>query len=609
MSIQSGYNMNSKILKKIFPFLNWGQLVTKESLQADFIAGVTVALVLIPQSMAYAQLAGLPAVYGLYAALLPGLIGALWGSSYHLGTGPVAMTSLLTMATLLQFSQDAEGFIGSERYIELAILLALIVGIIRILIGVFKLTFFVNFLSQPVVRGFINAGALIIASSQISKIFGIKMPSSDFYLRDLIEVHINIPSQLHNKTFIIGVLSLVILWFLKKYLPKVPSALVVVALGSLAVKYLNLADPRVIDANFTGIIPDGKTFVSVVGVIPAGLPKIQMPTMNTELILKMIPGAFVVMFIGFMEVTSVIKAISPKSKQKVDLDQELIGQGVSAVVGSFSGCYPTSGSFSRTALNFASGGKTGISNVFAAAMVLIALLFLTPYLVYLPQAVLAAIIIMAVIGLLDFKAMNHAWKVNKHDGIASWVTFTTSILFAPNIVNGIILGGILALVLHLYRTMSPQVSVISDPPSDGKTININPEEQYPRMGFDGRLYFANTAFFEETIMKVIETHPKIKKILVMCEGINGLDASGESMLRELIGNLREVGQDIVFIGLKPQVIEIMQRADLYSFIGNGNIFKDEKTFKESLGRLTNKNVLKSVVKKSIAKKALSRKKS
>ena len=570
--------MNNSAIKKIFPFLNWGPLLNGETIRGDFIAGITVALVLIPQSMAYAQLAGLPPIYGLYAALLPGLIGGLWGSSYHLGTGPVAMTSLLTMATLMPFAGGVKDFLGSPRYIELAILLAFMVGIIRLLIGLFKLTFFVNFLSQPVVRGFINAGALIIASSQVSKIFGVKMPRSDFYLNDIMSVFLNIP-DLHIATFAIGISSLVILWGLKKYAPKVPSALVVVILGSLAVKFLNLADPRIFDPNF--IVEKGSRFVSVVGQVPSGLPDIKLPGFDFSLMIKMIPGAFVVMFIGFMEVTSVLKAIGPKSKQKINLDQELIGQGLSAIAGSFSSCYPTSGSFSRTALNFASGGKTGLSNVFVALIVLVTLLFLTPYLIYLPQAVLAAIIIMAVIGLIDFKAMKHAWVVNKHDGIASGVTFASALLFAPDIVNGIILGGILALVLHLYRTMSPRVTIRSNTNLNLTTeAEINPDEKYPGMGFDGRVYFANISYFEETIMKIIHMHPACQKVLIFCEGINGVDASGEAMLRELITNLRSIGKDLVFVALKPQVKDILKRADMCAFIGEDNIFPDERTARE-----------------------------
>jgi len=575
------------IAKRIFPFLNWGPLINGENLRADFIAGLTVSLVLIPQSMAYASLAGLPAIYGLYAALLPGLLGAMWGSSFHLATGPVAMTSLLTMATLTPFGHGAADFIGSDRYIELAILLAFMVGSVRLFVGLFKLTVMANFLSQPVIRGFINAGALIIGSSQVSKIFGVKMHRSDFYLNDIWQVFMNIPKEIHFPTFAIGVGALVILWFLKKFFPKVPSALVVVVIGSLVVKFLGLYDPQAILDPSAPALPAaaeaGRRYVSVVGFIPAGLPKFQAPAFDLSLMISMIPGAFVVMFIGFMEFNSVNKAIAPKSGQKIDTTQEMIGQGVSALAGSFSSCYPTSGSFSRTALNFAAGGKTGMSSVFTASIVLITLLFLTQYLVYLPQAVLAAIIIMAVAGLIDFKAIIHAFKVNKFDGVGSAVTFAASLLFAPHIVNGILIGGALALGLHLYKTMRPHVEIATNLDiacTDGET---DQKVRNPVMNFDGQLYFANVAYFEETVTEIFDKNPGAERVLVNGEGINEVDASAEAMLRELVNQLKERGKEICFTGLKPQAMEVFERSGLYEYIGADKFFNSIADARAKLG--------------------------
>ncbi len=564
------------IAKKIFPFLNWGPLINGPNLRADLIAGITVSLVLIPQSMAYAQLAGLPPIYGLYAALLPGLIGAMWGSSFHLATGPVAMTSLLTMATLTPFGMGDPNFIGSDRYIELAILLAFMVGSVRLFVGIFKLTVMANFLSQPVIRGFINAGALIIGSSQVSKIFGVHMHRSDFYLRDVFNVFVAIPKELYLPTFIIGLCSLVILWALKKYLPKVPAALVVVALGSLVVKFMGWADLHTIYPNLPAtadVAAAGHRFVAVVGFIPPGLPKLAPPHFDIDMMIHMIPGAFVVMFIGFMEFNSVNKAIAPKSGQKIDVTQEMIGQGVSALVGSFSQCYPTSGSFSRTALNFAAGGKTGMSSVFAAGMVLLTLLFLTQFLGFLPQSVLAAIIIMAVAGLIDFKAMIHAMKVDKFDGISAWITFGASLLFAPHIVNGILIGGAVSLALHLYKTMKPHVQIVSNLEivcSDGH--GGQRKVKNPVMSFDGQLYFANVSYFEDTVTHIFEENPQAERVLVDGSGINEIDASGEAMLRELVNGLREREKDLIFVGLKPQIIEVMKRSGFIHFMSEDNFF-------------------------------------
>ncbi len=572
------------IAKKIFPFLNWGPLINGPNLRADLIAGITVSLVLIPQSMAYAQLAGLPPIYGLYAALLPGLIGAMWGSSFHLATGPVAMTSLLTMATLTPFGMGDPNFIGSDRYIELAILLAFMVGLVRLFIGLFKLTVMANFLSQPVIRGFINAGALIIGSSQVSKIFGVHMHRSNFYLQDIWNVFVAIPKEIYFPTFGIGTSALVILWALKKYLPKVPAALVVVALGSIVVKYMGWADMHAVDPNLPGAAEAGRRFVAVVGFIPPGLPKFAPPAFDLNMMIHMIPGAFVVMFIGFMEFNSVNKAIAPKSGQKIDVTQEMIGQGVSALVGSFSSCYPTSGSFSRTALNFAAGGKTGMSSVFAAVMVLITLLFLTQFLGFLPQSVLAAIIIMAVAGLIDFKAMIFAMKVDKFDGISAWITFGASLLFAPHIVNGILIGGAVALALHLYKTMKPHVQIVSNLEiycSDGH--GGQRKVKNPVMSFDGQLYFANVSYFEDAVNQIFDENPQAERVLVDGAGINEIDASGEAMLRELVTNLREQEKDLIFVGLKPQIIEVMKRSGFINFVGEDNFYNSIAEARERYG--------------------------
>jgi SulP family sulfate permease len=572
------------ILKKVFPFLNWGPLINGANIRVDFIAGLTVSLVLIPQSMAYAQLAGLPPIYGLYAALLPGLIGAMWGSSFHLATGPVAMTSLLTMATLTPFGAGDPNFIGSPRYIELAVLLAFMVGSVRLLVGVFKLTVMANFLSQPVIRGFINAGALIIGSSQVSKIFGVHMTRSDFYLRDIWNVFVAIPKEIYGPTFGIGLGALFILWFLKKYFPKIPSALVVVALGSIIVKFMGWADPHAIDPSLPAVAEAGRRYVAVVGFIPAGLPPFAAPHFEISTMIDMIPGAFVVMFIGFMEFNSVNKAIAPKSGQKIDVTQEMIGQGVSALAGSFSSCYPTSGSFSRTALNFSAGGKTGMSSVFTASIVLITLLFLTKLLVYLPQTVLAAIIIMAVAGLIDFKAMAHAMKANKFDGIASGVTFAASLLFAPHIVNGILIGGALALALHLYKTMRPHVEIVSNLEivcTDGN--GGNRKVKNPVMSFDGQLYFANVSYFEDTVNEILEQNPEAERVLVIGAGINEIDASAEAMLRELITQLRERGKDLTFIGLKPQIMEVLKRSEMLEFIGDDDFCDSVEHARQKFG--------------------------
>ena len=422
---------------KLFPFLRWFPMGA-DSLRHDFIAGITVALVLIPQSMAYAQLAGLPAYYGLYAAFLPGMVAALWGSSKQLATGPVAVVSLLTASALAPLAQ-----VGTEQFVALAILLALLVGIVQFVLGVFKLGVVVNFLSHPVIVGFTNAAAIIIGLSQLNKIFGVKMPRSEHFMNDIWAVVQNLGGT-HWPTLAMGVVAFAMMWAMKKYAPKVPGVLVAVVLTTLvswAIGYESMGG-------------------QVVGAIPPGLPSVALPHIDLGIATDLLVSALIISLVGFMEAISIAKAMAAKTKDRVDPNQELIGQGVANIVGSFTQAYPSSGSFSRSAVNLNAGARTGMSSVFTGLIVLGTLLVLTPLLYHLPQAVLAAVIMMAVVGLINLKAIKHAWEANKHDGVASVVTFLATLAFAPHLDNGILVGAGLAVGLFLYRTMKPTSEMI-----------------------------------------------------------------------------------------------------------------------------------------------------
>jgi len=655
------------------------------------MAGITVALVLIPQSMAYAQLAGLPAYYGLYAAFLPVAVAALWGSSHQLGTGPVAVVSLLTASSLAVLAAP-----GSDQFIALAIMLALLVGIIQLLLGVFKLGVIVNFLSHPVIVGFTNAAAIIIALSQLSKLFGVPMGRSEHFINDIVGV-IKLIGDTHMPTLAMGVLAIAIMWSIRKYAPKLPGVLIAVVVTTLlswAVGFERnapgapeqIADPellavvqqsmaaakRVDDLNTQiaersaalkaarkasgeesvqvvqmeaelglarievhaaedafakekaalrhlqlvrstdasgatlaiyranqapqGVTLDetryrlrklsanGFTLVGggeVVGVIPAGLPSIKMPTFSLDALGSLLSAALVISLVGFMEAISIAKAIAAKTRQRLDPNQELIGQGLANVVGSFTQAFPVSGSFSRSAVNMNSGAKTGMSSVITALIVLVALIFLTPLLYHLPQAVLASIIIMAVIGLVNFQAVKHAWQASRHDGIAAVVTFFATLAFAPHLDNGIMVGAGLALGLYLYRTMSPRVAILGRY-KDGtlRDIHVNPDlptsKHMVAIRFDGSLYFANVAYFEDAVLEAVANHPDAKYVLVVGDGINQLDASGEEVIHHLVERLHSIGTTLVFSGLKKQVLDVMHATGLFDMIGQDKVFATEE---------------------------------
>ena len=542
---------------KFLPFLRWFPMGA-DSLRADFVAGITVALVLIPQSMAYAQLAGLPAYYGLYAAFLPGMVAALWGSSKQLATGPVAVVSLLTASALAPLAA-----VGSEQFIALAILLALLVGLVQLVLGVFKLGVVVNFLSHPVIVGFTNAAALIIGLSQLNKIFGVPMPRSEHFMNDIWAVVQNLGGT-HWPTLVMGAAAFAMMWALKKYLPKLPGVLVAVVLTTVVSWAVGFE------------AAGGK----VVGSIPPGLPSVALPQLDLGLVTQLITSAIVISLVGFMEAISIAKAMAARTKDRVDPNQELIGQGMANIIGSFTQAYPSSGSFSRSAVNLNAGARTGMSSVFTGLIVLGTLLVLTPLLYHLPQAVLAAVIMMAVVGLINFKAIKHAWEANRHDGAASVVTFLATLAFAPHLDNGILVGAGLAIVLFLYRTMKPRVALLGRFP-DGTLRDLHVHPQLPTderivvVRFDGQLYFANVSFFEDTILGAVADHPNAKFILVVGDGINQVDASGEEVLQHLVQRLASVGITIVFSGLKRQVLQVLERTHLLAIVGHNNIFATE----------------------------------
>ncbi len=567
------------MLQKIFPFLSWiHELKNPQILRADAIAGLTVALVLIPQSMAYATLAGLPEVFGLYIAFVPVFVAALWGSSRQLGTGPVAVVSTMTATTLapivvlsLQPGYTQEQFMAV--YIPMAMLLTLLVGIFQFSLGLFRLGAIVNFLSHPVIVGFTNAAALFIGLTQISKVFGVEMPggASDHFLTVRIWGVIQNIVDTHMPTLVMGASAFAIMIGLRKFLPRFPNVLVAVVLTTLASYFLN----------FEGM--GGK----VVGKIPEGLPGFQLPGFSYEALSGLLIGAIIIAMVGFMEAISIAKAMAAKTKHRIDPNQELIGQGLGNIAGSFFQSYPASGSFSRSAVNLNAGAKTGFSSVVTAVLVLITLLFLTPLLYHLPKATLAAVVIMAVFGLINFRSIKHIWNTNKHDGVAAIVTFVATIGSAPKLDHGIMIGAVLAIILYLYRTMYPRVAVLGRY-KDGTLRDVEVYKDLPvdenitAVRFDGSLYFANVSYFEEAMLKAVADHPNVKYLLVVGDAINQIDASGEEVLHHLVERLNENQITIVFSGLKRQILDVMRATNLYDIVGEQNIFSNEDLALDSI---------------------------
>lgn len=538
------------------PFFAWiGQLRNSDTLRADLIAGITVALVLIPQSMAYAQLAGLPAYYGLYASFLPPIVAALFGSSYQLATGPVAVVSLLTAASLHPLAAT-----GTAGFVAYAILLAVMVGIFQMTLGFLRLGVVVDLLSHPVVVGFTNAGALIIATSQLGKLFGVTAVKAEHHYETVHNTLLAAMDQTHWPTFWMAVLALTLMLGMKRYFPKLPNVLVAVALTTLLswVTRFELAGG------------------SVVGRIPEGLPGFSLPHFDFSIMGQLVTSAVVIALIGFMEAIAIAKAMAAKTRQRLDTNQELVGQGLSNVVsGLFSG-YPVSGSFSRSAVNIDAGARTGFSSVVTGIVVAVALLFLTPLLYHLPNATLGAVIILAVVNLVKVQPVIHAWKAEHQDGVISVITFVLTLILAPHLEWGIVTGVGLSILLFFIRSMRPRVAELSRY-SDGTMRDISvhrlpTSEKIAVVRFDGSLYFGNAGYFEDKILEVVASKPALKYIIIDGEGINQLDSTGEEVLHHLAERLQSNGIHILVARMKKQFMDTIRATGLIEKMGERHFF-------------------------------------
>ena len=541
---------------RFLPFECWiGELRKPEILRADLIAGITVALVLVPQSMAYAQLAGLPAYYGLYASFLPGIIAALFGSSRQLATGPVAVVSLMTASAL-------EPIAGAnpELYIAYAVMLAFMVGIFQMALGLLRLGILVNFLSHPVVIGFTNAAAIIIGTSQLGKLFGVTVEKADHTYETVFNTVVEAFHSTHIETMLMALLALGIMIGLKKYLAKIPNVLTAVVITTLISWQVGFEQLG------------GK----VVGSIPAGLPSFSMPLLDFQTMVQLLSVTVAIAIIGFMEAISIAKAMATRTRQRLDANQELVGQGLGNIFSSFSQGYAVSGSFSRSAVNIGAGARTGFSAVVTGLVVGATLLWLTPLLYHLPQATLAAVIIMAVINLVKVAPIRHAWKVQRHDAVVSVMTFVLTIIWAPHLDKGIMVGVILSLMLFLYRSMAPRVAVLSRDPDgslrDAEVRKLETCRNISLIRFDGPLYFANTGYFEDKILERVALKPDLKYVIVDAEGINEIDATGEEMLHNLVELLKEAGVTLLFARAKKQLWDTFERTNLMDKLGREHVF-------------------------------------
>ena len=539
------------------PALSWITRYERGWLTGDVTAGLTVGVMLIPQGMAYALLAGLPPIYGLYAATLPLLVYALLGSSRQLAVGPVAMDSLLTATGV-----GALATLGSEQYLSLAVALALLVGTIQLLAGVFRLGFLVDLLSRPIISGFTSAAALIIGLSQLPHLLGVDLGRSSFVPTILASAVAHFDA-VHFLTMLIGLAGIGLMLALKRWWPAVPGPLVVVV---VAIAGVYLAGGQAAG-------------VRIVGEVPAGLPAfgLQVPALGD--LRALLPTALTIALIGFMEGIAVAKAVNARHPEyTVVPNQELIAVGGANIASSLVGAFPVAGGFSRTAVNDQAGARTGLAAIISAAVIVLTLLFLTPLFYYLPQAVLASIIMVAVFQLIDWREAARLWRTDRPDFWMLAATFVATLTLG--IQNGIAAGVALSIGVHVYRSMRPHLAVLGriEGTTTYRNVNRFPDaREVPGLvilRFDAPLYFGNLNYFRAQLDSLLAGRTDLQAIVLNAEGIASVDSSAMYGLRGLVEAQQARGVTVRLAGVIGPVRDAMKKAGLYDTVGRENFYLD-----------------------------------
>lgn len=547
------------MIKQYIPILEWLPNYQRSWFQGDLLAGITVGVMLIPQGMAYGLLAGLPPVYGLYASIVPLFIYAIFGTSRQLSVGPVALVSLLVIAGISQ-----QGIpVGSDKFIMLAITTALIAGIIQLLLGIARLGFLVNFLSHPVIAGFTSAAAFIIGISQIKYLLGLNIKGGNSFIAMIRDIVFNI-SQVHWPTLLIGAGSTLLILYIRKLNKLFPAGLLAVVLTTLVVWIAGL---------------DSKG-VAILGDVPSGLPGFQWPDMSASAIAQLLPLSVTICIISFIESLAIAKTLESRHRNyRIVPNQELIALGVAKIAGAFFQAFPTTGSFTRSAVNDDAGAQSGLASIISGLFICLVLLVLTPLFYFLPQAALASIILAAVFSLVDYATAAHLWKTDRRDWLAMMVTFSATLLFG--IQNGVLSGVILSLALMIYRNAKPHVAVLGQLPGSTNYRNIDRFEeaiQYDEIlivRFDAQLYFGNAVYFRETIENLVnQESDQLKVVILDASGVHDIDSSGIHELSETIRFLRDRNIALYLAGTIGPVRDTLQKNLLLEKIGIDHHYLD-----------------------------------
>jgi SulP family sulfate permease len=552
------------------PALAWGPAYRPATLAADLQAATIVTIMLIPQSLAYAMLAGLPPQMGLYASMLPLVAYALFGSSRVLAVGPVAVISLMTLAAAGRVGQP-----GSAEFIAAALLLAALSGAILLVLGALRLGFLANFLSHPVISGFISASGVLIATSQLRHILGIP-GGGDTLPELLIGLWANLGAA-NQWTIAIGIAAIGFLVWARRYLRPLLRRL---GLDHTAADALAKAGPLAAVAVTTlmvAMLQLDATGVRIVGAIPQGLPAITLPPLERELVMQLLPAALLLALIGFVESVSVAQTLAAKRRQRIDPDQELVGLGAANLAASVSGGYPVTGGLARSVVNFDAGAQTPMAGVLTALGIALTALFLTPAFHYLPQAVLAATIIVAVIGLVDLPAIRRTWRHSKTDFAA--MATTMALVLLVGVEPGVLVGIVLSLLLFLWRTSRPHLAVVGQVPGTEHFRNVLRHQVVTSpivltVRVDESLYFANARFLEDRLLSLAAENPRLRHLVLMCPAVNDIDASALESLETIAERLAAAGVIFHLSEVKGPVMDRLKRSDFFRHF-RGTVFLNQ----------------------------------
>ncbi len=544
-------------MQKFLPFLGWLPAYKKTDFTKDLVAGLTVGIVLVPQGMAYAMIAGLPPVYGLYAAIVPLIIYTFLGTSRQVGVGPVAMDSILVAAGLGTLS-----LVGVESYVAMALVLTFMVGLIQFLLGIFRMGFLVHFLSKPVISGFTSGAALIIIFSQLKHLLGADIEGSNQFHQLVLNAFEKL-GDTNSYDVMIGVLGILIIILFKKWDKRIPAVLIVVIMGILGVYFLGLQDFG----------------VAIVGTVPEGLPILKIPNINLKNLLDIWPIAITLALVGYLETISIGKAIEEKNNlNTIDPNQELIALGTANVIGSFFQSYISTASFSRSAINNEAGAKTNLASLISVVLVVLTLLFFTPLFYYLPNAVLASIIMVSVFSLIDFRYPKSLFKYRKDELVVLLATFLATLFIG--IKEGILIGVLFSLLLMVYRTSKPHFAILGNIKNSDYYKNVKRfgdevvlRDDLLTVRFDAQLYFGNSDYFKKQLLGAVEDKGEaLKAVILNAEAINYIDSTGARMLAMVIDDLQARGLQFYIVGAIGPARDIIFRSGIISSLKREHLF-------------------------------------